>query len=102
MATQQIQVYSAAAIEYTWPTTITEKNGKDISGDTVTVSLGTSQTPGRFVAPDVVTRPTPSTVVVQMLIGGSYRPTAGAYWLWVYLPDTPEHVPRRGARIVIS
>jgi hypothetical protein len=41
-------------------------------------------------------------VVVQMLIGGSYRPTAGAYWLWVYLPDTPEHVPRRGARIVIS
>lgn len=108
MADQTIQVHSAGAVEYTFPATVTETNGKDISVDTVTMCLGTYNTPGTFVAPDVISRPTTSSVVVQLLVGGNshagnpYTPAAGVYWMWVFLTDTPEQVPRRGARITIT
>jgi hypothetical protein len=108
MADQTIQVFSAGAAEFTWTTTISETTGKDISGDAVTVCLGTYTVPGLFVTPDVISRPTVSTAVVQLLVGGNghagtpYKPSAGTYWVWVFLPDSPEQVPRRGARIIIS
>jgi hypothetical protein len=70
--TQTIDTRAAVGgVEYTWPLTITETTGKDISGDTVLLSLGTSSAPGTWQAPD---RDPAQTVkaqrVVQLLIGG--------------------------------
>ncbi len=89
----------AGAVEYTWPLTVTEATGKDISGDTVLVSLGTYAEPGTWAAPDVITRPTPSSVVVQKLIDNTVTP--GIHWLWIVISDSPERVPRRGDRVTV-
>lgn len=108
LAVQTIAVYSADAAEYTWTTTITELTGKDISGDTVQICLGSDVEPGTFVAPDRISRPTSSSVVVQLLVGGNgnagtpYQPIAGKYYVWVFLSDTPEQVPRRAGEVVIT
>lgn len=96
----QTVAVSQGAIEYTWPTTITATDGDDITGDTVAVSLGTYTAPGAWQAPDTITHPTPSSVVVQILVGAA-TPT-GSYYLWVKVSDSPEVVPRRAAKITVT
>lgn len=94
----QVIDLSDGAEEYTFPVTITETTGKDISADSIVVALGTATSAGgTWFAPDVLTRPTVSTAVVQVLIGGSSGrvPAAGNYFLWWKVTDTPEIVPRR-------
>ena len=99
---QTIAVHSAAAIEYTHPLTITESTGKDITGATVKVSLGTYQAPGDWLTPDTDTHPTDAQRTVQLLIGDSLKPEAGDYWLWTQVGDSPEVVPRRHDKITVT
>jgi hypothetical protein len=93
--TDQTIDLSAGAIEYTNPRLITEVTGKDITSDQVFVSLAGWEAPGSWVTPDVVTRPTASSVSVALLIGAAFKPAAGDYWLWTRVTDSPEVVPRR-------
>lgn len=80
--------------EYTYPRTITETTGKDISTDTVRLSLGTWDAPGTWVAPTVDTAQTDhATRVVQLLLDNTTP--AGDYWLWVKVTDSPETPVRR-------
>ncbi len=95
MAVTQTIALSAAAIEYTYPLTITETTGKNITTATVKLCLGTFDLPGAWRTPDVLTRPTSSTALTQLLVGSAYLPVAGSYWLWYQVSDTPEVVPRR-------
>jgi hypothetical protein len=87
--------------EYTYPTTLTEKNGKDISADAVVIGLSNvfDVPPTVWTTPDVVTRPSTSAVTVQKLINSSTP--AGVYWIWVKVTDLPEQPPRQGARITV-
>lgn len=94
---QTIRV-SDGAVEYSWPMTITATDGDDITADTVQVSLGTYSDPATWVTP-VITRPTPSSATVKLLIDDTTP--VGTYWLWCKVSDSPEVVPRRGARIHI-
>jgi hypothetical protein len=93
---------SAGAVEYTHPLTITETTGKDISGATIRMSLGTYTTPGDWSTPDTDTSPTPASRTVSLLIGDTRQPEAGDYWLWTIITDTPEIVPRRHDKLTIT
>jgi hypothetical protein len=107
---QVIDVYGAGAVEFSFPRTITETSGEDISADPVLVSLGSWTEPGGWVTPDRITRGTTDVggitqhwVVVQLLIGGDLKPAADNYWLWTKITDSPETVPRRtSGRITIT
>lgn len=111
--TQTIDTRAASGgIEYTWPLTITETSTppKDISGDTLLVSLGSKTTPAAWVSPDIDTAgantagtaaSVQNTRTVQLLIGGTLKPAAGTYVLWTKVGDTPEVVPRSHQSIKI-
>jgi hypothetical protein len=102
MSQDQTVRVSTGAAEYCYPRTITETLGKNITADTVSVSLGTYDAPGTWVAPDVITRPTTSSAVVQMMINTIPDPTRQHYWVWTKVSDSPEVVPRRSpGRITI-
>lgn len=84
--------------------TITETTGKDITGDTYVVSLGSYTAPGTWTAATPTTVTT-SQVKVAVLVGsgGTLDPTAGDYWLWVKVADNPEVEPIRiDERITIA
>ena len=93
---------SAGAIEYTRPLTITETTGKDITEATVQLSLGSYDAPGEWRTPDTDTSPSTSSRTVQLLIGDDLKPSAGSYWLWSRVGDTPEVIPRRHDKITIA
>lgn len=93
---------TAGAVEYTWPLTINEQAGKDITADVVSLALGTYTTPGTWHTPDVDTSPTPSSRVVQLLIGPTITAAAGDFYLWWRVGDTPETTIRRGPRITVT
>lgn len=111
--TQTIDTRAASgAIEYTWPLTIVEQSTppKDISTDTLLVSLGTKSTPGSWFTPDIdtpgadaagTTASVQNTRTVQVLIGDSRKPAAGTYTLWTKVGDSPEVVPRSHQSIKI-
>lgn len=102
MSDQTIDL-SAGAVEYTYPRTVTETSGVDITTDQVLVSLGTWDAPAGWVVPDVLDHPAPSTAVAQLLIGASLKPAPGPYYLWTQVSDAPEVVPRRSpGRITIT
>lgn len=97
----QTVLVTDAAIEYTWPTTLTELAGADISGDAVAIGLGTwTDPPAVWADNPVITHPTPSSVTVQMLIDSSIAP--GTYYVWVRVTDSPEIVPRRGHQVIVT
>lgn len=106
---QKIQV-SAGAQEYTFPTTITEDTFKDISSDTIRVSLGDDNEPGDWLGSDnpfvVLTYgPQAYQATVKILVGTqAYMPLAGLgrYRVWVFVTDSPEFVPRRGAVVTLT
>jgi hypothetical protein len=101
LKTQTIEL-SAGAVERTFPVTITELTGKDISGDPVWLSLGTETLPGAWVSPDVdIPQSVKSQRVVQLLVGGVVNPGPGVYWLWSKVTDNPEIVPRRQLQVVL-
>lgn len=84
------------SVVLTLPRTL--KSSTDITADTVDVALGTLTEPGIWQAPD--SRNTTSdpvkgvyTVAVAMLIGGTVKPAAGDYWLWVRLHDGTQVIP---------
>lgn len=57
----QVIDLSAGAQEYTWPETLTEKTGKNISADTVQIAVGTlrdATSVQTWVTPDIVTEST--------------------------------------------
>lgn len=97
--TQEINTSQAAGgREYTWATTITADH--DIHADTVQVSLGSYAEPGTWVAPSTdPAQSNPNQRVVSLLIDNEIAP--GDYWLWVRITDSPEIVPRRGAKITV-
>lgn len=101
--TQYIDLTNGA-VEYTWPLTISETTGKNIAADVIVLSLGTESTPGTWRSPDVDPAQTDhSQRVVQMLVGGTgFVGLAGTYFLWSKVTDTPEVVPRRHGRVVIT
>lgn len=85
-------------VRYTFPRTVTaaprpDGTPTDITTDQVLVALGTSRQPGAWIAPDVIEHSSPSTVVVQLLVGGTLKPDPGTYRLWVKISDDPEIVP---------
>lgn len=94
---------AVGGVEYTLPLTISETNNKDISADTIQLSLGTYPAPGVWQAPDRdPAQAVKSQRVVQLLIGGTLKPAvAGTYYLWSRVLDSPEVVPRRQQPIVI-
>lgn len=101
-ASQTIDL-SAGAVEYTFPLVIQEQNGKDISADTITLSLGTYDAPGDWQTPDTdPPQDTTSQRVVQLLVGATLKPSPGTYYLWSSVSDSPEQVPRRNQKIVIT
>jgi hypothetical protein len=104
MSTTQYVDLTNGAVEYTYPLTITETTGKNIAADVITLSLGTDTTPGTWRSPDTdPVQVNHAQRVVQMLIGGTgYVPLAGSYWLWSKVTDSPEVVPRRHCRVVVT
>lgn len=97
MPTQTIDLRTGSdAVEYTWPLTITERTGKDISAVPIELSLGTWTAPGDWRTPDAdPPQPDqPSQRVVQLLIGAAYKPDAGTYRMWSRPADDPEIAPR--------
>ena len=114
---QLIYVSAGGADEYTFPATFTELTGKNIQADAVQASLGSYDAPGAWRSPDVTSTSTvlasvfaaanPTILITvastttlyqvtfQILIGGTYKPAAGDYWLWANLTDTPELPVRR-------
>lgn len=102
MTAQQTIDLTAGAIEYTWPLTLIETTGKDITADTIQLSLGGYEAPATWQAPDTDTAPVVSQRVVQLLVGDTLTPAPGAYWLWSQIVDNPEIVPRRHQRITIT
>lgn len=96
---KQIIHVSAGAAEHTWPTTLTETTGKDISADQVQISLGTADAPGTWSSPDLLDRPTTASVTAAKLVTNAVAP--GTYFVWVKLTDDPEIVPRRGHRVEV-
>jgi hypothetical protein len=92
-------IVSAGAKRYVGGT-ITEKTGKDISGATFQISLGSESLPGRtWLTPDSsVPGDTNASRIVKYLVSsttpsGLVRP--GTYWAWVRVTDTPEIEPLR-------
>lgn len=78
--------------------TITETSGKDITGATIVMALGSYSTPlaktvGRAPDSDEPGATTASRVV-RLLIDGSYQPAAGQY-VWGWITDAPEIEPVR-------
>lgn len=98
MATVDILV-SAGAAKYVGGTVI-EKTGKNISGATFQISLGSEFQPGRtWLAPDVsIAGDNNSERIVKYLVTAS-TPSGlvvpGTYWAWVRVTDTPEIEPLR-------
>jgi hypothetical protein len=95
---QEIKV-SGGAVEYTWPTTVSEVNAADISADSVRISLGSYTEPGTW-SNGIVERPTASSATIKLLVDNTT--TLGYYWVWVSVGDGPETVIRRGARIYVT
>lgn len=103
MANDQIIDLTNGGCEYTYPLTITENTGKDISADVIVISLGSPTAPGTWQAPDVdPPQANKAQRVVQMLVGATLKPISGTYWLWTKVTDAPETVPRRQVPIVIT
>jgi len=93
---------TASAVEYTFPLTIIESTGKDISGDVIQLSLGSSFAAGTWLSPDVdVAQSVNSQRVVQLLVGAGFVPATGIYWLWSKVADTPETVTRRHNKVIV-
>lgn len=101
MRVQNIAV-SLGAVEYTWPLTITESTGKDITGVTIELSLGTLAAPGAWSPPSLDTSVDASTRTVQLLVDSSLEVEPGDYWLWSKITDFPEVAPRRHEMITIQ
>jgi hypothetical protein len=100
MATQNIY-QSNGAVEYTWPLTITELQGEDISADTIQLALGTDTVPGAWKDPDTDDQgDSNSQRVVRLLIGALYQPAPGTYHLWWKIGDAPETPIRISTHIV--
>ena len=100
--TQTINL-TAGAVEYTWPLTITETTGKDITATTIRLCLGSYTAPGdTWLTPDTDTTDGTSSRVVQLLIGDELKPEAGNFWLWSKVTDAPETVPRRHGKVIIT
>ena len=92
--------------EYTEEVTVTELDGKNISADPMFLGLSASKTSppqsGAWYTPDVITHPTTSSAVVQLLIDSRF-PTAGTFYLWWKATDSPETPTRfTGLTVVIS
>ena len=93
---------TGGAVEYTFPLTITEVTGKDISANVIQLSLGTDTAVGVWYAPDTdVTQAVTYQRVVQLLVGMTLAPAVGVYWLWSKVTDAPETVPRRHGKVTI-
>ena len=91
--------------------TVTEKSGKDISGDTLLIALGTSGTVPPTAASSAWVTPTVNTAgpgiplpnvygilipataqrIVLLLVDSST--SAGVYHVWAKVPDSPEIEP---------
>lgn len=75
--------------------TVTELTGKDISGDTFTVAMGTgNEVPPAtgWVAPSVNTAgATSASRVLKLLIDNTFP--LGTFWCWANITDNPEIEP---------
>lgn len=93
---------TAGAVEYTWPVTITETSGLDITSDEIQVSLGQGDQPSdTWLDPDLDSSPQPNQRVVQLQIGSALKPAPGTYWLWTRILDRGEVIPRKQLSIRI-
>lgn len=90
---RQIPV-SLGGVEYV-TADVSEVNGADITAASLEISLGSYTTPGEWRTPDQLTRPSDSSATVGVLVGASYLPTAGRYWPWLRVADSPEVSPIR-------
>lgn len=74
--------------------TITEVTGKDISGGTFQISLGSANDPGPWESPDVSTQGATTAIrTVKLLVDNTYP--KGTYYAWVRVTDVPEILPMR-------
>ena len=99
--TQKINVTNGA-VEYTYPLTITEKTGKDISAVSISLSLGTLQAPGTWLSPASDPSQTIKSQRVVQLLVSSDTVIPGEYYLWSKVEDNPEILPRRHSKIVVE
>lgn len=95
----QVIDVSAGADEPTRTITVTDTTGHPIDVSEIQLSLGTAQAPGAWRTPDIAfggTMTVPDCdglptlcywVAAAIIIGGSYNPPPGTYWVW-YLIDT--------------
>lgn len=94
------------AVEYTDPWMVTETSHKDIHADQLKVCLGSYTTPGDWqIDPTVVelTHPQIYQIQYRLLVGGDYNPgvQTDPYWLWRWLIDSPESLPKRLCQQVV-
>lgn len=90
-------IISAGAVKYVGGT-ITEITGKDITGATFQISLGSDIQPGAWLTPDVSTVGATNNVRTVKLLVSSSVPAGlakGTYWAWVRISDSPEVEPLR-------
>lgn len=76
---------------------LTEITGKNITTSPVKVGFApTTQTlpPTTWYTPDVLANPTTSQVQASLLIGSTYTPPPGSYYLWMQLTDGGEIMQR--------
>jgi hypothetical protein len=74
--------------------TTTPTTGKDISGATFQISLGSADNPGPWESPDVSTQGATTAIrTVKLLVDNTYP--KGTYYAWVRVTDVPEILPMR-------
>lgn len=90
-AMQKEILTSAGAAEYVGGT-VSETSGKDISGATFKMSLGSSTQPGPWVDPSVSSPGAGNSQRVLKLLVSSTTPK-GRYYVWARISDSPEVAP---------
>lgn len=95
---------NAGAAEFRF-VVLTEKDGKDISGDTCEVALvpvDRDPLDADFETPDSdVAQTVKSKRVLGKLIDDPAESPSGEYYLWGRITDNPEIVPLRGTVVVV-
>lgn len=119
---QTIPAHSAGAVEYTRTVYFTDLKGNNITADNLQFSLGTDEVPGTWKSPSL--QGSGQVNVGAYVDGGGQNPyglprsasfyqvygqllidatvAAGSYWLWLKIVDSPETIPVRAYKVIVS
>lgn len=99
---QRIIDLANGAQEYLW-VDYEDAEHHDITGDPVSVALGTYDTPGTWHPADLVEQNgQPWQVRAGLLIGSGLTYPPGMYWAWIQLVDSPEELIKRATNLIVT